>query len=119
MQKDINFNCPKGKKYNEGPYKDVVSEIQCSACFMDIPANISENINIKNLDKFHKLWINIYKPAHKLDAPKCSRCYRFYWEIEKYLYEKNIQSKDIFYQTYNPQKGVSNLVCKICDPDAF
>ena len=131
MQKDINFNCPNcksnkykskttmGKKYNEGPYKDVVSEIQCSVCFMDIPANISENINIKNLDKFHKLWINIYKPAHKLDAPKCSRCYRFYWEIEKYLYEKNIQSKDIFYQTYNPQKGVGNLVCKICDPDAF
>ena len=40
MQKDINFNCPKcksnkykskstmGKKYNEGPYKDVVAEIQ-------------------------------------------------------------------------------------------
>ena len=70
MQKDINFNCPNcksnkykskttmGKKYNEGPYKDVVAEIQCSTCFMDIPTNISENINIKNLDKFHKLWIN-------------------------------------------------------------
>ncbi len=58
MQKDINFNCPNcksnkykskttmGKKYNEGPYKDVVSEIQCSVCFMDVPANLSENINI-------------------------------------------------------------------------
>ena len=80
---------------------------------------VRENININNLDKFHKLWIDIYKPAHKLDAPKCSRCYRFYWEIEKYLYEKNIQSKDIFYQKYNPQKGVGNLVCKICDPYAF
>ena len=33
----------------------------------------------------------------------------FFWEIEKYLYEKNIQSKDIFYQTYNPQKGVFSL----------
>ena len=131
MQKDINFNCPNcysnkynsktlmGKKNNEGPYKDVISEIQCSDCFMDIPSNLSENINIKNLDKFRKLWINIYKPTHKLDAPKCSRCYRFYWEIEKYLFEKNIQSKDIFYQTYNPQKGVGNLVCKICDPGAF
>ena len=104
MQKDINFNCPNcksnkykskttmGKKYNEGPYKDVVSEIQCSACFMDIPTNISENINIKNLDKFHKLWINIYKPAHKLDAPKCSRCYRFIGKL------KNICLKKIFNQ---------------------
>ena len=36
-----------------------------------------------------------------------------------FLFEKNIQSKDIFYQTYNPQIGVGNLVCKICEPDAF
>ena len=39
MQKDINFNCPNcksnkykskttmGKKYNEGPYKDVISDL--------------------------------------------------------------------------------------------
>ena len=73
MQKDINFNCPNcksnkykskstmGKKYNEGPYKDVVSEIQCSACFMDIPTNISENINI-----FRYICWNIHKACRTL-----------------------------------------------------
>ena len=35
------------------------------------------------------------------------------------LFENNIPTKDIFYQAYNPQKGVGSLVCKICDPSAF
>ena len=52
----INFFCPNcnstnfvgktssGKKYIEGPYKNVETEIQCSDCFMDIPSNLCENI---------------------------------------------------------------------------
>ena len=44
MQNNIHFNCPNcssnkyfgkttmGKKYKEGPYKNVISEIQCSIC---------------------------------------------------------------------------------------
>ena len=56
---------------------------------------------------------------HLRHAPRCSKCSRVYWEIEKFLSENNINTKDIFYQTYNPQKGAGNLVCKICDPTAF
>ena len=131
MQKFNNFNCPNcnstkyirrntiGKKYNDGPYKNVNYEIQCSECFIDIPSNLSENIKKKDLDECKKLWNNIYKPFHKLDAPKCSKCYRFYWEIEKYLFQNNISSNDIFYQNYNPLYGGGSLVCKICDPSAF
>ena len=54
-------------------------------------------------EKLSQIWKDVYKPFHKLDAAKCSKCYRYYWEIEKYLYENNFTSKDIFYQTYNPQ----------------
>ena len=51
MQNNIHFNCPNcnsntyigkttmGKKYKDEPYKNVISEIQCSICFMDIPSN--------------------------------------------------------------------------------
>ena len=131
MQNNFNFNCPNcnsttfigktsiGKKIFNGPYKDVNSETQCAECFMDIPSNLCEDINKNNLDDIRKLWNNIYKPAHKLDAARCSKCNRFYWEIEKYLFTNNISLKDIFYQTYNPQKNVGGLVCKICDPSAF
>ena len=108
-----------GKKFLSGPYKNVNSEVQCSLCFMDIPSNLCENISEDLVQSSKKLWIEKYKPEHIKHAAKCSKCYRSYWEIEKYLFEKNIQSKDIFYQTYNPQKGVGNLVCKICEPDAF
>ena len=37
----------------------------------------------------------------------------------KYLFDNNVTKKDIFYQIYNSQKGVGDLVCKICDPTAF
>ena len=39
--------------------------------------------------------------------------------IGKYLFDNNVTKKDIFYQIYNSQKGVGDLVCKICDPTAF
>ena len=128
---NINFFCPNcnstnfvgktssGKRYTEGPYKNVETEIQCSDCFMDIPSNLCENILEDDIDKISKTWIEIYKPFHKLDAAKCSKCHRYYWEIEKFLFEKEIATKDIFYQNYNPQKGGGDLICKICDPSAF
>ena len=128
---NINFICPNcnsnncigkttsGKKYTEGPYRNVKTEIQCANCFMDIPSNLCENILEDDKDKISKTWIEIYKPFHKLDAAKCSKCHRYYWEIEKFLFEKEISTKDIFYQNYNPQKGGGDLICKICDPSAF
>ena len=47
-----------------------------------------------------------------LDAAKCSKCFRFYWEIEKYLFQNKISTKDIFYQNYNPKSGTGDLVCQ-------
>ena len=131
MQNNIHFNCPNcnsntyfgkttmGKKYKDGPYQHVISEIQCSICFMDIPSNLCENISYDELDNKKKIWNDIYKPYHKLDAAKCSKCFRFYWEIEKYLFQNKISTKDIFYQNYNPKSGTGDLVCKICDPKSF
>ena len=108
-----------GKKFTEPPYSNVYFEIQCAKCFIDIPNNLSENINPKDANLVKKAWYEEYKPAHLKHAPRCSKCSRFYWEIEKYCSENKIDSKDIFYQTYNPQIGAGNLVCKICDPIAF
>ena len=128
---NINFFCPNcnstnyvgkttsGKKYTEGPYKNVETEIQCSDCFMDIPSNLCENVLQDEKEKLSQIWKDVYKPFHKLDAAACSKCYRYYWEIEKILSENKNKSKDIFYQTYNPQKGGGDLICKICDPSAF
>ena len=108
-----------GKKISSGPYKNVHTEIQCANCFIDIPSNLCENINSKDFNLVKKSWFDEYKPLHLNHAAKCSKCSRFYWEIEKFFSKNKINSKDIFYQTYNPQKGVGNLVCKICDPTAF
>ena len=108
-----------GKKFKEPPYSNVYFEIQCAKCFIDIPNNLCENINPKDANLVKKAWYEEYKPAHLKHAPRCSKCSRFYWEIEKYCSENKIDSKDIFYQTYNPQIGAGNLVCKICDPTAF
>ena len=127
----MNFLCPNcnsnthlskhslGKKFTDGPYKLVNFEIQCSECFMDIPSNLSENIKNENISDVKKLWFDKYKPEHLKQAAKCSKCNRYYWEIEKHLFENNIASKDIFYQNYSPHKRGGRLVCKICDPNAF
>tara|TARA_B100001027_G_C16201441_1_gene300777 strand:- start:110 stop:496 length:387 start_codon:yes stop_codon:yes gene_type:complete len=106
-------------KFIELPYSNVYSEIQCAKCFIDIPSNLCENINPKDTNLVKKAWFEEYKPVHLKHAAKCSKCSRFYWEIENFFSGIKINSKDIFYQTYNPQKGVGNLVCKICDPAAF
>ena len=127
----ISFKCPNcdsikflnkhsfGKKVNSGPYLNVNTEIQCANCFMDIPSNLSENIKDNKYDDNKKLWNKFYKPEHLKISAKCSKCRRYYWEIEKYLFKNKISNKDIFYQTYNFQKGVGDLICKICDPSAF
>ena len=108
-----------GRNFTKFPYSNVYFEIQCAKCFIDIPSNLCENIDPKNANLVKKAWFEEYKPAHLKHAPKCSKCSRVYWEIEKFFSENKIDNKDIFYQTYNPQKGVGNLVCKICDPTAF
>ncbi len=127
----MNFLCPNcgstdflskhsiGKKYKDGPYINVKYEIQCSGCFMDIPSNLCENININKINYVKKLWIEDYKPIHFNEAAKCSKCLRKYWDIEKYLFLNNKSTKDIFYQIFNSNKEIGDLICKICDPSAF
>ncbi len=108
-----------GRNFTEPPYSNVKSEIQCAKCFIDIPSNLCEDVKPNEINVFKKAWFEKYKPIHLKHAPRCSKCSRVYWEIEKILSKKKINTKDIFYQTYNPQKGVGDLVCKICDPTAF
>ena len=127
----MNFLCPNcgskeflskhsiGKKYKEGPYINVKYEIQCSQCFMDIPSNLCENINFNKINDVKKLWIEDYKPIHLNEAAKCSKCLRKYWDIEKYLFLNNQSTKDIFYQIFSSNKEIGDLICKICDPNAF
>ncbi len=127
----MNFLCPNcgskdflskhsiGKTHKEGPYVNVKYEIQCSKCFMDIPSNLCENINFNKINDVKKLWIEDYKPIHLNEAPKCSKCLRKYWDIEKYLFLNNQSTKDIFYQIFSSNKEIGDLICKICDPNAF
>ena len=127
----MNFLCPNcgskdflskhsiGKTHKEGPYINVKYEIQCSECFMDIPSNLCENINFNKINDVKKLWIEDYKPIHLNEAAKCSKCLRNYWDIEKYLFLNNESTKDIFYQIFSSNKDIGNLICKICDPNAF
>ena len=127
----MNFLCPNcgskdflskhsiGKTHKEGPYINVKYEIQCSECFMDIPSNLCENINFNKINDVKKLWIEDYKPIHLNEAAKCSKCLRKYWDIEKYLFLNNQSTKDIFYQIFSSNKEIGDLICKICDPNAF
>ena len=127
----MNFLCPNcgskdflskhsiGKTHKKGPYINVKYEIQCSECFMDIPSNLCENINYNKINDVKKIWIEVYKPIHLNEAAKCSKCLRKYWDIEKYLFLNNQSTKDIFYQIFNSNKEIGDLICKICDPNAF
>ena len=67
---------------------------------IDVSGSLKEKFAIA-LQEFKKLWIEKYKPEHIKHAAKCSKCYRSYWEIEKYLFDNNVTKKDIFYQIYN------------------
>ena len=100
-------------------YADVTEEIQCANCYMDIPANlfiVDENTNIEDNQK---IWNSLYKPEHIKNAAQCSKCYLYYWEIEKLLVSQNVTSPDIFYQTYDTKGSGGKMVCRLCDPEAF
>ena len=131
LSNKINFFCPNcssdkyigkttiGKNYKDEPYKNVTSEIQCAKVFYGYSINYFRKYFSDKQNEMSKLWNEIYKPSHKENAAQCSKCFRYYWEIEKYLSENNISAKDIFYQTYNPKKSIGDLICKICDPSSF
>lgn len=105
--------------YKNDVYADVTEEIQCANCFMDVPANlfiVNENTNI---DDNKKIWKSFYKPEHIKQAAQCSKCDLYYWEIEKKLFSKNITSSDIFYQAYDTKGSGGNMICRLCDPEAF
>ena len=100
-------------------YADVTEEIQCANCYMDIPANlfiVDENTNIEDNQK---IWKTLYKPEHIKNVAQCSKCYLYYWEIEKQLVSQNVTSSDIFYQTYDTKGSGGKMVCRLCDPEAF
>ena len=100
-------------------YAEVTEEIQCASCYMDIPANlfiVDENTNIEDNQK---IWKTLYKPEHIKNAAQCSKCYLYYWEIEKILVRQNVTSTDIFYQTYDTKGSGGKMVCRLCDPEAF
>jgi len=66
-----------------------------------------------------KIWKSFYKPEHLKVAAQCSKCNLFYWEIEKQLFKMNINSPDIFYQTYDSKGIGGQMVCRLCDPKSF
>jgi hypothetical protein len=105
--------------YTTDVYAGVTEEIQCANCFMDIPSNlfiIDKNTNIQDN---RKMWNAVYKPKHIKRAAQCSKCELYYWEIEKKLFKKNITSSDIFYQAYDTKSSGGNMICRLCDPEAF
>ena len=120
LSNKINFFCPNcssdkyigkttiGKNYKDEPYKNVTSEIQCAKCFMDIPSIISENISPDKQNEMSKLWNEIYKPSHKENAAQCSKCFRYYWEIEKNLSENYYQHADHFTRICEKQNEINS-----------
>ena len=100
-------------------YANVTEEIQCAECFMDIPANVFIVNHENNIEDNKKIWESFYRPEHIKKAARCSKCYLYYWDIEKKLSNKNIISNDIFYQTYDTKGSGGKMVCRICDPEAF
>ena len=69
--------------------------------------------------KLKKIWLSFYKPEHLNTAAKCSKCKLYYWQIEKKLFEMKIISSDIFYQTYDSKASSGQMICRLCDSDAF
>ena len=97
----------------------MTEEIQCSNCFMDIPANVFTINNDSNIEENKKIWSSFYKPEHIKKAAQCSKCFLYYWDIEKKLSVQNIISSDIFYQTFDTKGGGGKMICRLCDPKAF
>ena len=100
-------------------YSGVTEEIQCSGCYMDIPANIciiNENTNVEDNQL---IWNSLYRPEHIKNAAKCSKCNLFYWQIENKLANLKINTQDIFYQSYDINAEGGKMICRLCDPNSF
>ena len=113
----LRFKVNTKDKYNV--YANVSEEIQCGNCFMDIPANVFIFKNDNDIENNKKIWESFYKPEHLKNAAQCSKCNLYYWQIEKKLFEMNIISPDIFYQTYDTKGSGGKMVCHLCEPEAF
>ena len=100
-------------------YANVIEEIQCATCFMDIPANVFVINKDSNIEENKTIWNSFYKPEHIRNAAQCSKCTLYYWDIERELSVQNILSSDIFYQTFDTKGGGSKMICRLCDPNAF
>ena len=115
----IRFKFKVNNNDKTSPYANVTEEIQCANCFMDIPANIFVINKHTNIEDNKKIWESFYKPEHLKNAAQCSKCNLYYWQIEKQLFDMNIISPDIFYQTYDTKGSGGKMVCRLCDPEAF
>ena len=100
-------------------YANVIEEIQCATCFMDIPANVFVINKDSNIEENKTIWNSFYKQEHIKKAAQCSKCALYYWDIERKLSVQNIISSDIFYQTFDTKGGGGKMICRLCDPNAF
>ena len=100
-------------------YANVIEEIQCATCFMDIPANVFVINKDSNIEENKTIWNSFYKPEHISKAAQCSKCALYYWDIERELSVQNIISSDIFYQTFDTKGEGGKMICRLCDPIAF
>ena len=102
MKRNLNnFNCPEcgsllikesihyKSKPGKSLYSSVFHEIQCGSCFMDIPGHLGERLNGISIEQAKNEWLNIYRSEHLREAPKCSICLLFYYEIEKKYYSED------------------------------
>ena len=105
-------------KSGKNIYSSVLHEIQCGSCFMDIPGHLGKRLNNISVKEAIDDWIKKYKPQHLKEAAKCSVCLLYYYEIEKKLEHSLENDKNIFMQKIT-QKGNSDLICKICEPNNF
>ena len=115
----IRFRFKVNTKEKNNAYANVTEEMQCASCFMDIPANVFIYNTNDEIEDNKKIWQSFYKPEHLKVAAQCSRCSQYYWQIEKQLFDMNITSPDIFYQTYDTKGSGGKMVCRLCDPEAF
>ena len=117
--KNIRFRFKVNTKEKNNAYANVTEEMQCASCFMDIPANVFIYNTDDEIEDNKKIWQSFYKPEHLKVAAQCSKCSQYYWQIEKQLFDINITSPDIFYQTYDTKGSGGKMVCRLCDPEAF
>jgi len=117
--KNIKFRFKVNRKDKNNAYANVTEEIQCGSCFMDIPANVFIFQNDADIENNKKIWNSFYKPEHLKVAAQCSKCNLYYWEIEKKLANMNINTQDIFYQSYDINAEGGKMICRLCDSKSF